>query len=176
VQIRKEQLGALAQAQLSRFSARMLVHIREFFPGVCASFGEEKLLLLVRNGIERGKHYGITSERDVCKLIDLMLILGQDMDHKFPRIAATLLLPLAMPPSSPTTSGRRVAFTHLSVLDTVEKALLRSPAFPCARPILRRDNELRSPSRSGVGTAAAPRGGVGGDGGCRGVAGGRVRA
>jgi hypothetical protein len=68
----------------------MLAHIREFFPGVFASFGEEKLLLLVRHGIERGKHYGITSERDVCKLIDLMLTLGADMDRKFPWIAATL--------------------------------------------------------------------------------------
>jgi hypothetical protein len=90
MQIRDEQVHALAQAQLSRFGARMLVHIKEFFPSVFASLGEERLLLLVRHGVERGKHYGITSERDVCKLIDLMLVLGQDMERKFPRIAATL--------------------------------------------------------------------------------------
>ena len=90
MQIRDEQVHALAQAQLSRFGARMLVHIEEFFPSVFASLGEEKLLLLVRHGVERGKHYGITSERDVCKLIDLILTLGPDMDRKFPWIAATL--------------------------------------------------------------------------------------
>jgi hypothetical protein len=90
VQIREEQVRALAQAQLNRFGARMLVHIQEFFPSAFASLGEEKSLLLVRHGVERGKHYGITSERDVCKLIDLMLTLGTDMDRKFPWIAATL--------------------------------------------------------------------------------------
>jgi hypothetical protein len=92
----------------------MLVHIREFFPGICASFGDEKLLLLVRHGIERGKHYGITSERDVCKLIDLMLILGQDMDRKFPRITAMLS-------DAATPAGKRVDAVFDALLASLKK-------------------------------------------------------
>ena len=111
MQIRDEQVHALAQAQLSRFGARMLVHIKEFFPAAFASLGEEKSLLLVHHGVELGKHYGITNERDVCKLIDLMLTLGADMDRKFPWIAATL-------GDSATPADKKV--------DTVYDALLTS--------------------------------------------------
>lgn len=83
-------MDALALAQLNRFRARMLVHIRKFFPKHFASLGEEQSLLLIRHGIERGEHYGITNEHDVCKLIDLMLALGPDMDRKISWVAARL--------------------------------------------------------------------------------------
>jgi hypothetical protein len=107
-------MRALAQAQLSRFAVRMLVHIQQFFPGAFASLGQEKSLLLVRHGVERGKHYGITSERDVCKLIDLMLNLGADMDRKFPWVAATLG-DTAMP------AGKRVDAVYDALLASLKK-------------------------------------------------------
>lgn len=75
---------------MRRFSARMLLHIQKFFPKHFACLGEEKSLVLVEHGIERGAAHGITSERDVCKLIDLMLVLGPDMDRKFPWVEARL--------------------------------------------------------------------------------------
>ncbi len=114
MQVQNKQLDALSKAQLSRFGTRMLVHIQKFFPKQFASLGEEQSRLLVSHGVKRGAHYGITSERDVCKLIDLMLALGADMEQKFPWVAARLSDAAASP-------GERVDAVYDALLASLKK-------------------------------------------------------
>ena len=113
MEIRKQQMEALAASQLRRFHAQMLAHLRTFFPMQFVALGEERSLQLVRHGIARGGHYGITAERDVCKLIDLMLTLGPDMDRKFPWIATTLA-DLSMPARDRVNAVYDALLTSLS--------------------------------------------------------------
>ncbi len=67
-------------------------HLRKFFPENCRKLGDVGLLETIRLGVERAASYQISSERDVCKYIDLMLALGPDFDRdpKLPRVARLL--------------------------------------------------------------------------------------
>ena len=78
--IRKEQLDALSQASLKGFEERMVVHLNKFFQPQCRPLGEVKVREWIHYGIQRAKSYGIISERDVCKYIDLMFAFGRDFD------------------------------------------------------------------------------------------------
>ena len=86
LEIRQEQIDRLAEAASKNFEDRMLVHLQKFFPQHITALGEEKTRFLVRFGVEQAKTYGIISERDVCKYIDLMVSFGVefDIDPKLP--------------------------------------------------------------------------------------------
>lgn len=79
--IRQEQIDQLKVAVNKNFENRMLVHLQKFFPQHITALGEEKTRFLVQFGVERAETYGIVSERDVCKYIDLMVSLGIEFDR-----------------------------------------------------------------------------------------------
>ena len=79
--IRTEQVDTFADASLSDFEGRVLIHLRKCFPDRCAKSDEASLRGAIRYGIQRASAYGITAERDVCKYIDLMVVLGRDFDR-----------------------------------------------------------------------------------------------
>jgi hypothetical protein len=78
--IRQEQLRAFSRAEVANFEEWMLAHLRKFFPAQCRAAGESGLQKMIRRGIERAASYRITTQRDVCKYIDLMVVLGSDFD------------------------------------------------------------------------------------------------
>jgi hypothetical protein len=79
--IRKPQLEALGARHRSAFAARMGEHLQRFFPERCRALGAEGVAEAIEHGITRSALYGITSERDVCKYIDLMFVFGRDLDR-----------------------------------------------------------------------------------------------
>src|ERR1700719_2267066 len=78
--MRQAQLAAFSQAEVQKFEDRMLTHLRQFFPKQCAALKEPQLHELIQYGIRRAAGHQITSERDVCKFIDLMIVFGRDFD------------------------------------------------------------------------------------------------
>ncbi len=68
------------QAAAKDFEDRMVVHLNKFFPEQCEALGEPGTREEIRNGIDRAARYGIETERDVCKYIDLMFAFGRDFD------------------------------------------------------------------------------------------------
>jgi hypothetical protein len=78
--IRKQQLAAFAPLGKEFFEDRMLTHLKKVFPQQFESLGEPKLRETVQYGTQRAASYRITSERDVCKYIDLMVFYGRDFD------------------------------------------------------------------------------------------------
>ena len=78
--IRPKQLDILSAAQRTSFDTRMLVHLKKFFREQYDGLGEEGVVEAVHYGIARAATYGITTERDVCKYVDLMFALGRDFD------------------------------------------------------------------------------------------------
>jgi hypothetical protein len=84
--IRKEQMAAFARAETKKFEDRMVIHLNKFFPRQCKALGEAELRETIRYGIKRAAAYRITTERDVYKYIDLMIVFGRDFDtdRRFP--------------------------------------------------------------------------------------------
>jgi hypothetical protein len=81
--IRNDQLSMFFEAEVRKFETWMAAHLAKFFPGQCAALGEHKLLATIQYGIKRAARHGLTAKRDVCKYIDVMIVLGRDFDtHK----------------------------------------------------------------------------------------------
>ena len=78
--IRKEQLAVFGPLGKKAFEDRMLAHLHKFFPEQCKALDEHKLRETIQYGTQRAASYRITSERDVCKYIDLMIFYGRDFD------------------------------------------------------------------------------------------------
>ncbi len=80
MQIRKEQMETLSDCMLRKFEDSMVAHVEKFFPEQYSALGEAGVREMVRYGIERAETYGIVSERDVCKYVDVMFMYGRDFD------------------------------------------------------------------------------------------------
>jgi hypothetical protein len=79
--IRQAQMEAFSQAEIGKFQDWMCTHLWKFFPAQAETLGEPKLRELIQYGIRRAAEHGITTERDVCKFIDLMIVFGRDFDR-----------------------------------------------------------------------------------------------
>jgi hypothetical protein len=78
--IRKEQMSVFGPLGIKAFEDRMLAHLKKVFPEQSESLGDPKLRESIQYGTQRAAAYRITSERDVCKYIDLMILYGRDFD------------------------------------------------------------------------------------------------
>lgn len=78
--IRQEQLDEFSRREVRKFEDWVYGHLRKFFSDQCAAAGEEEIRGRIRYGIRRAGAYGITSQRDVCKFIDLIMMLGPDFE------------------------------------------------------------------------------------------------
>jgi hypothetical protein len=78
--IRKEQMDVFIRVELRKFEDWMVVHVNRFFPKQFQSLGEAEMRETIQYGIGRAAAYGITSRRDVCKYIDLMVVFGRELD------------------------------------------------------------------------------------------------
>jgi hypothetical protein len=80
LRIPKRQVDAISLGATCDFEERAGAHLRRFFPRRCAALGPGGVRALVRAGIERAAAHGVHAERDVCKYIDLMAMLGRDFE------------------------------------------------------------------------------------------------
>ena len=80
LRMRPSQLADFSRVEVQKFKSWMLVHLHKFFPRECQSAGDTQLGETIQYGIRRAASYGITSKRDVCKYIDLMVVFGRDFD------------------------------------------------------------------------------------------------
>src|SRR5262249_24775585 len=78
--IRDNQMETLKQEAVKSFEQRMVTHLNEFFPQECRRVGEQRVRAAIQQGIGRAAIYGITSEIDVARYIDLSVVLGLDFD------------------------------------------------------------------------------------------------
>ena len=78
--IRQEQMDEFIRIAAKSFEDWMLVHLKNFFPDEYQALGDPEIRETIKYGIGKAESYGITTEREVCKYIDLMFVLGQDFD------------------------------------------------------------------------------------------------
>jgi hypothetical protein len=92
LKIRESQLEVFSRLDAETFEEWVFAHLHQFFPRRCAALGKPRLYRLIRSGIESANRYNITAKADVCKYIDLMLVLGPDFekDSRYPWAADIL--------------------------------------------------------------------------------------
>jgi hypothetical protein len=78
--IRPEQLQVFSRVEVDKFEEWMLAHLQKFFPAQCQTAGQSQLRETIQAGIKRAAAYDMTSKREVCKYIDLMIVFGRDFD------------------------------------------------------------------------------------------------
>lgn len=90
--IRKDQIRAFESIDRPRFEKEMLKHVAEHFPKHFELIGEETILDVIRNGIERADDYGFTTRQQACLFIDFMIMIGHgfDDDPQIPWVADIL--------------------------------------------------------------------------------------
>jgi hypothetical protein len=111
--IRDTQMAAFSKAEVRKFEDWMFPHLRQFFLAQCQSLDEAKVRELIRHGMARAAIYGITIERDVCKYIDLMTVLGRDFDRDQRHAWANEILRLPDSPTARVNLLLRAAQRHL---------------------------------------------------------------
>ena len=79
--IREKQQRVFNEKFSTSFEDRMVVHLRAVFPHECGAQTDVQLRETVHRGIDRAAQYGVDTERDVCKFIDLMMIHGPEFDQ-----------------------------------------------------------------------------------------------
>ena len=91
--LRTEMLVALGSEAKASFVERVVAHVREALPKQFRVHGEDAIRELAREGIDKAQQYGFGVETDVCKFIDVMILLGRDFDHdpRFPWARELLL-------------------------------------------------------------------------------------
>lgn len=80
MKIRKKQMSSLEVDARKRFIDFMRNHLSQHFPDHVQALNPEGVRRAIEAGIERAKKYGIISERDVCKFIDLQFAFGESFD------------------------------------------------------------------------------------------------
>ncbi len=112
--IRQAQLAALGEMDVARFERWMLDHLAKFFPPQCAAAGELELRRTIRHGIDRAAAHGFRRKRDVCKYIDLMVVLGRDFDTSDQYPWARVILTELRNPDTKIQALQAAAKSHLA--------------------------------------------------------------
>jgi hypothetical protein len=90
--IRESQMAALGRDLLDQFAFKALAHVKECFPELCEEIGESTTLDYVRDGLTRARVYGLESEYDLFRFLNLVFTLGSDFDssEEYPWVAPIL--------------------------------------------------------------------------------------
>lgn len=78
--IRSAQTHVLMSDQIEAFRRGLVDHAHRFFPRHCSALGEDGLDEWIEIGLERAREHGFSSERDLCKYLNLTFTFGSDFD------------------------------------------------------------------------------------------------
>jgi len=80
LRIRPEQIRALRRDADEDLEPRLLDHLRRRHPEATALRGPEPLAAFVHHQLERAAGYGLASERDRARFVELALVFGDAFD------------------------------------------------------------------------------------------------
>ncbi|MBL0158376.1 MAG: hypothetical protein IPP47_14925 [Bryobacterales bacterium] len=87
--IRKAQMHTLGRERHKDFARRAGQHLCASF-AECAALPPEQLRTFVSDGIAKAARYGIESEQEVCKFLNLLVVFGPEFDTELAWARKTL--------------------------------------------------------------------------------------
>lgn len=147
LRIRTNQMQTFEQTAMAGFEARMVDHLRTYFPGHYRIWGPATARTVVQYGCKKAQEYGFITERNICLYLTLMATLGGNFDTDPQLPWATAILTDAII-TEPTTRIDRLTEHAMEFLDQtvgkndhyLNRALLRvrnefaellaDPSFP----------------------------------------------
>jgi len=122
--VRNAQMKVLAVAARQVFERRASDHLASFFPDLPECADRRQLLARVRRGVEEARLYGIESERDLLRWLNVAAALGEDFaeNPRYPWAARVLSSPL-----SPSSKMERLSKTALEVVHDLEMVPTEPP-------------------------------------------------
>lgn len=82
--IRGEQFEALSAGRWRQFKARVAAHVTEVLPARAAALGTNGLTAAIDRHVAAGQGWGLASERDLARYVDLLLGLGPEIGADVP--------------------------------------------------------------------------------------------
>jgi hypothetical protein len=76
-----EQVNAFEQAAWRSFEVEMMEHSKNFAPELCATLGDEQLLVALRMAMSRAWEYGLTNRGPILLFVELMFLCGSGFDN-----------------------------------------------------------------------------------------------
>lgn len=80
LRIRQEQIDVFERDARARFVARAARHLATVHPGVAADLDDAGRTGFAESALRKAEHHGMSSERDVIVVLDVMALLGRDFD------------------------------------------------------------------------------------------------
>jgi hypothetical protein len=81
LRIRELQLAALKMSASSRLADSLVKHVAECFPLHAQTLGAARTRVLVEAIVARAAELQLTTEHDVCELVNLTLVLGDQFER-----------------------------------------------------------------------------------------------
>src|SRR5262245_44870316 len=78
LKIRKTQMDSLSETMLRQFEDRMVTHLRSACPEQTRDTPESQLRGTIRQGIDSAAQYEITSEVDIRRYLECVVVYGPD--------------------------------------------------------------------------------------------------
>jgi hypothetical protein len=78
--IRKEQMAAFERHLVARFETRLRRHSRSEFKAQTDGMTEEQLGAFIASSLQRGRSYGLTTERELTLFVDLLFLNSLNFD------------------------------------------------------------------------------------------------
>ncbi len=114
--IRTEQMEALAAPHLSDFVGRLVAHLRESFPEANEE-PDEELTAAVEELVEKADSYGLTTGAQAAAYVTCAWLLGADFDSEFPAAGEML----ESPDYSPDEKAEWLAEWSVAMLAALEQ-------------------------------------------------------
>jgi hypothetical protein len=82
IRLRQEHVDAFAAEQRARFLARMTASLAEVWPRHLEYGGPERLRRIIAGGIAAAEGYGLRTERQLARYLNVMMALGYLFDRQ----------------------------------------------------------------------------------------------
>jgi hypothetical protein len=79
-ELREDHLTAFRNTAAANFEDRAVAHLRKELPDQTAGLTDDDLRRRIRSSMNRGRQYGLTSERQLMRFVDADFLLGDSFE------------------------------------------------------------------------------------------------
>ncbi len=88
--IKKNQIEVFEKVMFTQFEDKMVGYLRSYHSNRLEHENDQEIRLLIRDGVKKAKEYGVATEWDACRFIQLLVIYGPQCDENNENIGSIL--------------------------------------------------------------------------------------